>query len=185
MEAKTKKTLLIFTVIILLVINISALITIFYNNNIKEERQLERNEIQSEMEIRGMHRFLKEELMLSEEQYNLFRETYQENIGASYEIAQKLNIKRQEMIEEIAKINPNYENLDKIAHEIGELHYQLKTLTINHLLQLKEICNEDQRESLNKLYYRMLYNPEFESNRRGPGHRNRGGRDRQPKRPRH
>jgi len=174
MDTKTKKTLLTVTIIVLLVINISALITIFYNSNIKSKELVREKNLKAEMQIKGMHRFISEELNLSEEQFTLFQNVNRENMIKTHNIASKLNNKRREMVNEIAKQNPSEQNLNTIAKEIGELHYELKKATINHFLELKDLCNDDQQESLNKLFYKMIYNQEFDRENRNPRKRNRG-----------
>ena len=60
------------------------------------------------------------------------------------------------MIDEIAKLNPNIENLDSIAKEIGNLHYELKLNTINHFIELKGICNDQQQEILQTMFKQMI-----------------------------
>ena len=83
------------------------------------------------------------------------------------------------MMTEIAKKNPNPEILDNYAYEIGTLHYELKKQTINHFLELKKICNEEQQESLQKLFMQLLNDQDgFRRNPRERG-RNRHGRPQQ------
>ncbi len=174
MDTKTKKTLLTVTIIVLLMINISALITIFYNKNLRNKAFKAEQDLKTEMEIKGMNRFISEELNLSEEQFSQFQKVNQENMTKTHLIASKLNDKRREMINEIANKNPNLKNLDAIAKEIGELHYDLKRATIHHFLELKDICNEDQQENLNRLFFKMIYDSEFDHARRGRRGKNRG-----------
>lgn len=174
MNTKTKKTLLIGVIIVLIVINLSALLTIYYRGKILPQKQPEINNIKQEVQIRGMHRFIREELNLSDDQFKEFQEVSKSNMMKSQEISTKLNNKRLEMMNEIAKINPNPEVLDAIASDIGKLHYELKKATISHFLELKEICTEDQQENLQKMFMQMIHEQDRDQNRMGKGPREKG-----------
>ncbi|HAF28415.1 MAG TPA: hypothetical protein DCG75_05140 [Bacteroidales bacterium] len=174
MNTKTKKSLLIGSIILLIVINISALSTIYYKSKILPKKNIELNKMKEEVHIRGMHRFIKEQLNLSESQFIKFQEISNINMTNSQKIMSKLNDKRLEMINEIAKKNPNTEILDRIAHEIGDLHYELKKSTINHFLQLKDICNEEQQEDLQKLFMHMIHDQDTDHRMMDRGPREKG-----------
>ncbi len=156
MNAKTKKTLLISTIIVLLVVNISALSTIIYNKKVHAKKQDKISNVQDEIRKQGMRRFFQEELNLSEEQFHEFKIINTKYSQDSRKIAFQMRKKRYEMMKEIAKKNPNSGNLDQIALDIGSLHYDLKKLTINHFMELKDICNEEQQEILHKMFIQML-----------------------------
>lgn len=182
MDTKTKKSLLIITIILLIVINVSALATIYYNSKIKTKKLTEMNNLKEEVQIKGMHRFIRDELKLSDEQFQQFKEIARTNMIIAHGIALELNEKRTEMMNEIAKENPNSKILDDIASDVGSLHYELKKTTISHFLELKEICNEDQQESLQKIFMQMIRDQDRNkfgrSPREGERGRNRDGRPR-------
>jgi Spy/CpxP family protein refolding chaperone len=182
MNKQTKKTLLILLIVVLVAINISALVTIIYNQNreLPPNKPFD-NEMIQEIESRGMYHFIKDELKLTDEQFDQFREIHRTNMINSRKIAIELNNKRREMMTEIAKENPNYKKLDATAKDIGELHYNLKLNTINHFLELKEICNEEQQESIQKLFMKLLSDQDHEEF--GPNKHRRGrNRDDRPHR---
>ena len=178
MNIKTKKTLLVLAITWLIVINISALVTMFYKNRIQPPPpQASNNEFFQDARVRGMYRFLKDELHLTDEQFSQFKEINRRNMINSHQIVSNLNNSRREMMIEIAKENPNRKKLDNIATEIGTLHYELKKTTIDHFLALKQICNEDQQQELQQLFMKLLneqdeMNPPF----RERGRRHRKGR---------
>jgi len=181
MNTKTKKTLLISSIIILLVVNISALSTILYNNKTRSNKLEEINKIQEEMRQQGMRKYFQDELNLDASQIEKFHSNFANYSEESRDIAYKLREKRHEMMIELANINPNQNKLDDIAKEIGSLHYELKKLTINHFIALKEICNEEQQINLQKMFIHMLSNQDGE-NTKG---RHRRRNDSSPARPRH
>jgi len=179
MNTKTKKILLILAITLLLVINITALITMFYRNRVQPPpSQSSNNELFQDVRERGMYRFLKDELQLTNEQFSEFKESNQKNMINSHQIASKLNNSRREMMIELAKENPNRKKLDGIATEIGTLHYELKKTTIDHFLELKQICNKDQQQELQKLFMKLLHDQDSIE----PPYRERGRRHRYGKR---
>lgn len=179
MNKQTKKTLLILLIVVLVVINISALVTIMYSekSDLPPDKPFN-NQVIEEIESRGMYHFLRDELKLTDEQFEQFRDIQRTNMIKSQSIALELSKKRQEMMNEIAKKNPNREKLDAIAKEIGELHYQLKLNTIHHFLELKDICNEDQQESIQRLFMNLLSDQDRDEFRPNKHRRGRNREDR-------
>jgi len=181
MDTTNKKRLLVTIIILLLVINISALATIIYTNNIKQKRFDDIRKTKEQVEFAGMHRFLKEELKLDEEQFQIFKETGRRNFKQNREIALKLDEKRLEFIDELTREIPDESTLDEIAQEIGDLHYQLKKNTIKHYFELKEICNPEQQKVMEKLFMQMIQkegerpmdrNERMRNKGRNPNHQN-------------
>ncbi|MEA3318042.1 MAG: hypothetical protein U9R54_08800, partial [Bacteroidota bacterium] len=169
----------------IVVINLSAIATMFYRNrapetfprfrnrNMRENRsmQINRNSFNNNRR-RGAHDFFVNELDFSEKQLAIFREISQNKYTKIRILINKLNDKRDEMIFELDKENPNMKKLDTIAYEVGNLHVELKKITINHYLEIKDICNIQQKEKLHLMYKHMLPDkcptPDLdEQNRRG------------------
>ncbi|MFP4024758.1 MAG: Spy/CpxP family protein refolding chaperone [Thiohalospira sp.] len=180
MNTKTKKHLIIGLIIFLVAVNIAALSTIIYRNRAMPQPIVESNyeQFRQRVDEQGMYRFFKDELQLSPEQFNRFREINEDNRQQSREIARKMHIKRLEMVEQISKENPDNKKLDQIALEIGTLHYELKRNTYHHFLELKEICNQEQQEKLQHLFMRMIDDQGFDKRpRRMNRHIERKGRE--------
>lgn len=156
MESTNKKRLLIAAIILLLVINISALATFLFTTNLKQKRFEDIRKTREQIEFNGMHKFLKDELKLNEEQFQIFREAGKKYFRQNREIAQKLDDKRLEFINELTSNQPDDIKLDKISREIGELHYELKKNTIDHYFDLKKICNPEQQKTMDKLFMQMI-----------------------------
>jgi Spy/CpxP family protein refolding chaperone len=156
MESTNKKRLLIAAIILLLVINISALATFLFTSNLKQKRFEDIQKTREQIEFNGMHKFLKDELKLNEEQFQIFREAGRKYFRQNREIAQKLDDKRLEFINELTSNQPDDVKLDKISREIGDLHYELKKNTIDHYFELKIICNPEQQKTMDKLFMQMI-----------------------------
>lgn len=166
MNTQTKKQLITGLIIFLVVVNVAALSTIIYRNRATPPINDDYIQLRQRVEEQGMYRFFRDELQLSEDQYKQFRDINHQNMIESRDIAKQLHVKRVEMIDEISKNNPDKEKLDKIAKDIGLLHYNLKRNTYNHFLELKNICNEEQQGKLQHMFMRMIDDQEF-----GPRHR--------------
>lgn len=178
MNISNKRRLLIGVIIVLLVINITALATFIYNNNVKQKKDNEIRQMQEQIEVSGMHRYLREELNLTEEQFVLFKELSKEGFDKSKSIAYQLDEKRIEFFDELTKENADEKKLDEIAREIGDLHYNLKKETINHYFELKEICTAEQQKVLGKLFMQMIQKDDHRHmERRGYKNRNREKRN--------
>lgn len=179
MNSRIKKQLLIGTIVILIIINISALVTIILHNRFERNQYSEKVFQDNNPKQQGMNYFLRNELKLNNEQFDSFQTINRTYFEKSRNIAIKLHENRILMIEEIANKNPNIEKLDQIAREIGNLHYELKNNTINHFLELKSVCNEEQQVLLQQFFFRLIDEQEQGPFRRreGPG-RERHGRKR-------
>jgi len=177
MDIRNKKLLLIGAIILLLVINITALGTFLYNNNIKHKRYNEMRQVQKHIEKSGMHQFIKEELKLNDSQFEKFQELSKVSFEKSHEIVYKLEEKRIELFDALTKDVIDEKQLDRIAKEIGELHYELKKETINHFLELKDVCSNEQQDALEKLFMQMLQKEDHgPMNPKERKHRNREGK---------
>ncbi len=166
MESITKRKILIVSILILFVINISALITILYNNYQVKKRFVKDEILQKETQNRGMNYFFKDELNLTEEQFEEFKIINDKYFNKSQDIALKLHNNRILLLEEVANINPNMNTLNLVAKEIGELHYELKLNTIQHFMELKNLCNDEQQEYLQHFFMRIIENQDNSSPRR-------------------
>lgn len=189
MESITKRKILIVAIIVLFAINISALATIIFNNY-QVKKRFEQNElVRKDAQTRGMNYFLKDELNLSNEQFESFKAINDKYFKKSQDIAFKLHNNRILLLEEVAKLNPNMDILDQSAKEIGELHYELKLNTIQHFMELKELCNDEQQKYLQGFFMKIIEEQDnsfprrrnrFDGNDRPGRHRNGNGRPFEP-----
>ncbi len=148
METFKKDRIIKWLNILLLVINISAFITILVMNRVPASDVIDDKFSSDE--------FLKDELNLTEEQYKticeldakIFR-VYQSLLDIQCETHFKL-------LDELLCEYPSRERLDSIAKNIGRLHTGLKRQTIKHFINIKSICDEDQTVLLDQLLKDMM-----------------------------
>ena len=197
----TKKQLLIGALILLFVINIAALGTIIYQNYqdnqqssppyppeqrewLKERLQKnrrpdkpERIDRQARENIRGFEYIVKRRLQLDEDQFEQFRSISFNTRKKQRDIARLLNQKRDSLMQELTKEQPDSIKMHQMASEIGELHTKLKTQTIDHFTQLKALCRPEQIERLNRMImemtHRSRHKPGADRNNHGPGRKHR------------
>ena len=151
--------ILTWIIIILLATNISTIATILYNNNLNQKNSQSSEEIV--IPDSGLGRFFREELNLTMDQHRQFRSFRQDYQKDASKIDKQLQKKRSEMLNELSSVNPDTNNLYQIANEIGLLHRELKHLTIEYYLNLKNICNEQQRDDLFKVF-KTMHNSKWE-----------------------
>ena len=167
--------ILTWIIIILLATNVSTIATILINKNLNKQASQNTEEIV--VPDNGLGRFFRDELGLTRDQHQQFRSLRIDYHINARKIAVQLKAERSEMLNELSAENSDTNNLHQIAAEIGELHRELKHLTFEYYLDLKEICTENQREKLFSIFNSMQ-NSEWElkfrrdsSDVRGPGYR--------------
>lgn len=174
----SKYRILIWLIIILLIINISAITTIFLGISVRDKKDVRPLPPKTEYNRHHDGRFFDRNLNLSEEQHQQFIKAKHKFYSEAKKIAGQMHKKRVEFIDELASDEPDTLKLQEIANEIGMLHSKLKFQTYKHYLNMKSICTEGQEEKLIKIFKSMLYK---EDSFMSP--RNRHGR--KDKRPHH
>ena len=139
----------------LTVLNLSATGTVLYNMKFQKENLEREFYEQGDKPVPpdvGPGRFLREKLNLSQEQHEQFRELRRNFHVRANELTYEMQIKRNEMITELAKENPDLQILKQIARDIGDMHTELKELTMDYYLGMKEVCTPEQEEQLFRIF---------------------------------
>ncbi len=155
---KSNNKILIWTIIILAVTNISTVGTIIYHNYFQQNTIDCNEEKTNKIEVPDtrLGKFFREELNLSYEQHQQFR-TFRQNFHyKAGNITQKMQMLRNDMLTELKKENSDTVYLHKLAKEIGNLHTELKHLTFEYYLDMKSVCNDDQKEKLYQIFNSMM-----------------------------
>ena len=161
---KNSNTGLILLIAILLATNIATITTIFYNNNKIEIANNEgittNNDAQTSNRLEKRQRkfgsYMSDKLKLNEEQNSKFYSLRAEFHKNAEIVSKEITEKRRLLYIELAKEESDLENLNKIADEIGLLHAELKKLSVNHYISMKEICSPEQQEELYQMFRAMF-----------------------------
>lgn len=167
----TKTKLLAWLVVILLVTNMSAILSFVYHT--KHELRLEQPGQSIEIPGEQRTRFFKEELNLTPEQVERFRIANRQFNQQARKITSELEYLRSSLIEEMIRENPAQARLDQLAKQIGQQHTQLKVATYNFYLDLKELCNGQQQEKLATIFKSLISADQNIQLPRGRGGKNR------------
>jgi hypothetical protein len=158
-QGESKYKILVWTVVLLAVFNVTTLITIFYNRHLSMQSQPmpSSGPVLSEgasMKFSG--RYFRDHLGLNTEQmrrFGQFNPTFRRQV-------QKINFdladKRFHMLIEMS--SPKYDTvrLNQLSDSMGYLHARLKRLTYGYYLNFKEICDMQQQEKLKQLFSEMF-----------------------------
>ena len=151
----SKVNILTGIVLLLLATNLSTVYSYWQHQKRdleKEEKRVMKNTVPGEQRTR----FFNENLDLSEEQLNEFRTINRTFNREAKHITRELDTYRTELVTELGNINPDSVKLADLSRKIGEQHEYLKTSTVAFYLELKKICNEDQKLKLFALFKQML-----------------------------
>lgn len=160
MISRNKYRVLVWIVVILLATNLSIGISYFYHKQQDSKLAEQVEEAAIEVPAQRRARFFREQLNLNRRQVEEFRELNRSFNRMAWTITHELQTLRVKMVQELGNENPDAEKLDSISTNIGFLHTQLKNETISYYLQMREVCNEDQKQKLNEIFMSMLQNNE-------------------------
>ena len=145
----TKMQLKKWGIIILVIINISALSSfIFSKINFGAEPTPRVNEF----ELMG---FMKSELNFTDDQLRQYGRLKADFDEEAKNIRREMHQVRNEMLEELASSDPDTAKFERLATEFGLLHGSLKKQTMMHFAHMKGICRPDQRQKLSNIFMRM------------------------------
>ncbi len=166
-----KTAIYIIIIIFLLVTNIATIVTTVSLNKQKKEA----DEVPPVIELPRDSRigFFHNQIGIRDEQlqaFNNYNRQFNSEAGLVSERMEELRLK---MVEELALEEPDTALLNEIASEFGQLHKEMKELTMDYYFNLKSVSDEEQRERLHFMFRDML-NPEGVIYGRGRGGVGRG-----------
>ncbi len=141
-----KNKLLTFGLILLFVVNISALVTFAYNRWVKPPSKFHPP---SSVESAPL---MPRQLSLSHEQLKCFgdiRSSYEAEIQ---EIQAQIQEKRRTLVGEMKKDSPDMASIDKLIEEISRLQVEMQKKAVLNLFKEKEVLTPEQREKFFRLF---------------------------------
>ncbi|MCL5129246.1 Spy/CpxP family protein refolding chaperone [Algibacter sp. L4_22] len=153
MEKNTK--ILTGIIVLLTLLNLAIVGTILYNKRGVTNYTVQDNQ-ELVMPTNHLGRFFREALNLSNKQHRAFqkiRHQYHENSDI---IIEKMDKNRNDLLTELGKEKSDTITLNKLSKDLGSLHTELKNLTIQYYLNMKESCNEKQKVKLFQTFKAMV-----------------------------
>ena len=156
MKRENKTRILVWIIVILIATNLSTIGSFYYHRvtemKASEEVQNDQTAIPGEQRTR----FFRDELGLDAAQLDRFREINRTFNRSAKNIETELAQTRQELIRELGEQQSDSSKLNSLANQVGENHQQLKLVTIDFYLNMKQICSPEQKEKLNRIFQEML-----------------------------
>lgn len=111
--------------------------------------------IDKKMKINS-NEFLQEELKLNDAQFDSIISLDKINFLHYQRVLRKLSENRKKLLAEVLKAEPDKAEIKELTRIIGHLNTALNRQTVNHLFNIKKVCNEDQQEKLRILFGDIL-----------------------------
>jgi len=162
MISNNRHTLLVWSVIILALMNITTFITIGYHvyktNQTEKIAGTKNTKLLETDAVQFSGRYFRDQLGLTDGQMDKFREFNPEFRQQALDITIHLAEDRQEMLDEMVSSSPDTVKLNQLSREIGNLHRSLKVLTYRYYLDMKNLCTPEQQIKLENLFHTMFSN---------------------------
>ena len=169
MITKNTYRILLWVIVILVATNLSMGISFWYHKQ-QDKKVATATGEEVVMPSEQRTRFFRDQLNLSIDQVDEFRELNRNYNRNARRVSDQLENLRIQMVEEMSKDEPSETLLDEISKNIGELHAELKHLTIDYYLGMKQVCDTTQQEKLEEIFLTVSKSKEdVELPRRGGG----------------
>lgn len=174
MKREIKFKILYWAVIFLALLNISTIVTFFISskNSIPEEDSIIIDPESSPLS----GSYVRSELNFDQAQLDFYRVQSREFRHKANGTINSLNLYKNKLSQEIDKESPNREKTKIYSDSIGIAHANLKEITTDFYINLRQICTPEQATKLAKIF-RPLFsdNPKMQGAGAGKGNRrNRG-----------
>lgn len=146
-----KTKILVWTVVLLILLNLSTLGTILYHNY-QERTQMESIVIGQENQTRLNGRFFRHGMGFDSEQMSVFRSANQQFQPRVSVIIAQLDSLKLESYQQLNSTAPDTLQLNLLSEQIGTLHSELKKETNRFYMTLRSVCDESQAEQLKEAF---------------------------------
>jgi Spy/CpxP family protein refolding chaperone len=177
MMTVTQQKILVWSAVVLLVLNVSALATIgihiFQNTEVANPDRQENAFDSNPGSGNFSGRYFRDKLELSAQQLNQFVRINQSFRKEAITIQGQLTEIRKEMLEEMAATKSDTLRLNRLSEELGTLHARLKVSAFRYYLNIKELCTPDQKIKLKEIF-KTFFETDTPKGSPGPGRYRRG-----------
>ena len=161
MKAENKKSLMVWAIVVLAIMNISTILTVVYykvqsgKTAIGTTADSKQKEADSE---KFSGRYFRDQLNLSSEQVEKFKAVNPAFRPKARNITFALASKQKEMLAEMAAVQSDTSRLNVLSDSIGRLHSDLKKISYRYYLGIKSICDPEQQRKLEQIFSEMFSN---------------------------
>jgi len=169
---------MIWAIVALAIMNISTLATVFYNRNNSSAEEVPVN-ISSLTEpettsIEYSGHYFRDNLNLNRYQMDRFSQFNPPFRQQARNINTNLKKIRHRILSEMAAENSDINRLNILSDSLGILHSDLKKITTQYYLNIKELCNQEQKEKLEQMFLKMYIGNESNERNKSRGQPGRG-----------
>lgn len=171
MRTESKIRWMTLAIIILVLLNVSTIATVLYSRSNSSGAASQGSGDQSISQITSEKysgKYFRDQLGFNKRQMAEFREINPAFRKDVMDINTRLENLRGGMLNEMACDSCKCRRLDMIADSIGALHATLKKATYKYYLDLKNICDPQQQQKLEKIFSEMFVG-DFRPGRNGQG----------------
>jgi hypothetical protein len=147
----TRKNVITALIIVLLVVNVTALLTFVLRPHFlfsgHERSYCPRNNPRD---------FFKEELNLTEEQSLKFEQLRKNHRDTLENMMLQMKETRQVISSEMMKVKPDSVLLFSKTDELGDIYAAIRKLNILHYWRMKEICDDPQKQKLDSVFNKIF-----------------------------
>jgi len=171
MDYFSKKRWAFWGVILLVIMNISALATVWFQQHRPPEPSRRPESERPEPPQQRVSQFLKDELELTETQTLQFAEYQNRHFAHASEARDAIRNLKQELFFELSAPKPDTVKVERLAAAIGARQSELEKITFYHFLDLKRLCTPAQQTKLDALFGELLrmLDPRHQPPPRGEG----------------
>jgi hypothetical protein len=147
----TKYKIWIWVVLLLITLNVTVIATLLYRMN-SGRRLLQRPPAEMNYQRPGQGIYLRNELNMSDEQYNKFIASRLKYQKRAMEINQQLSETKKEYWNEVMKSKPDKAIIQANCDSIGAIHMRMIRERTKYYNEIKKICNDKQVDKLNTFF---------------------------------
>ena len=149
MDYFTKNKMLFWCVIILVILNVVTLSSFWMGKSGPAMQKRPGGQ-------RDGQKIMTEKLQLSDQQAQEFEQIRNEHFMRTRRLQDDMHKIRLDMLDETFELEPDDLQIEKLLSELGEMQNQFEKNLFQHFQELKDACNEQQREQLQLMLRNLI-----------------------------